>query len=188
MHIKTIVGFLLVAAVATTAVAFAKGEKSTICHIPQGNPENVQTITVGVKAADKHLAEHEGDYKGECRKQATEETACAIMTDIVKSYTDDRIPRAISLALDLQTSVARVSPTTADLYYTKATLEQQYQVQNYIVSMFTKTACGGFCNGTVDPKTGETTCSSDSYAGVFKAAVGTIFAVNPPDGTEIPGM
>ena len=28
----------------------------TICHRPPGNPENVQTITVGESAVDAHLA------------------------------------------------------------------------------------------------------------------------------------
>ena len=41
------------------------GEKVTICHFPPGNPANFHTITVGAKAADKHMQNH-GDMMGEC--------------------------------------------------------------------------------------------------------------------------
>ncbi len=36
----------------------------TICHIPPGNPANVQTITISVNALPAHLAH--GDYVGSC--------------------------------------------------------------------------------------------------------------------------
>ncbi len=171
---KKILGFVLVAAVAVTAVVFASAEdKVTICHIPEGNPQNMQTITIGVSAAEKHLAEHKSvvdgvtyaDYKGECRKQATEETACAIMNDIVKSYVDqtEKVDRAINLATDVQTAVAKYSPAIADLYYQKATIDQQYKVQEGMVANYTRTPCTSFCDGIADPKTGEITCSSGSY-------------------------
>ncbi len=41
----------------------AKGaaNKITICHTPPGNPGNPQVITVGEKAAAKHLSQHDGD-------------------------------------------------------------------------------------------------------------------------------
>ena len=40
--------------------------KVTICHRPKGNPTNCQTITIGSKAAQKHLKKHDGDTPGEC--------------------------------------------------------------------------------------------------------------------------
>ena len=36
-----------------------------ICHRPPGNPSNCHTITVGAKAAQKHVAQH-GDTFGPC--------------------------------------------------------------------------------------------------------------------------
>lgn len=176
MHTKTIIGFVLVAAVAATAVAFAGGEKVTICHIPQGNPENAQTITIGAKAAAKHFEEHEGDYKGECGKKVTEEMVCAEMTKIVESYVapEEKISLAVALAADVEAYVARYSPTTADLYYTKATADQQTKVQEMMVGTFTKSACGEFCNGVVDPKTGAITCDGASYVGVMSMSVDTV--------------
>jgi hypothetical protein len=44
----------------------AQSEQVTICHVPPGNPENGETITVGAKAAEAHLANHEYDMLGEC--------------------------------------------------------------------------------------------------------------------------
>ena len=38
--------------------------KTTICHIPPGNPNNPQTIKVGASAVNPHLAH--GDYLGVC--------------------------------------------------------------------------------------------------------------------------
>jgi hypothetical protein len=37
----------------------------TICHRPPGDPGNCHTMTVGAKAAEKHVAQH-GDTFGEC--------------------------------------------------------------------------------------------------------------------------
>jgi hypothetical protein len=49
------------------SVAPAEEVKVTICHFPSGNPGNFHTIHVGSqKAADKHLANHTGDFMGEC--------------------------------------------------------------------------------------------------------------------------
>ena len=40
------------------------GDRVTICHIPPGNPENPQTITVSENAVPAHLAH--GDTLGPC--------------------------------------------------------------------------------------------------------------------------
>lgn len=39
-------------------------KKVTLCHIPPGDPENKQTITIGAPAVRAHLAH--GDHLGEC--------------------------------------------------------------------------------------------------------------------------
>jgi len=39
--------------------------KTTICHFPPGNPLNAHTISVGQKAAEKHMIKH-GDTLGPC--------------------------------------------------------------------------------------------------------------------------
>lgn len=41
-------------------------KKTTICHIPPGNPANAHTICVGDAAVPAHLANH-GDYLGACQ-------------------------------------------------------------------------------------------------------------------------
>src|SRR5258707_557963 len=40
-------------------------KKTTICHIPPGNPANAHTICVGNAAVPAHLQNH-GDYLGAC--------------------------------------------------------------------------------------------------------------------------
>lgn len=55
---------LLVLTLAAPATA-TYTHKVTICHLPPGNPENVQTIEVDESAVPAHL-EH-GDYFGECK-------------------------------------------------------------------------------------------------------------------------
>jgi len=46
-----------------TALASAQ---VTICHVPPGNPENAQTITVGEPAVEAHLTNHSWDHLGPC--------------------------------------------------------------------------------------------------------------------------
>ena len=41
-------------------------DKVTICHVPPGNPDNPQTITIGESAVASHFEEHEGDSLGPC--------------------------------------------------------------------------------------------------------------------------
>jgi hypothetical protein len=46
-------------------------KKTTICHIPPGNPANAHTICIGNAAVPAHLHNH-GDYLGIC----AHETPC----------------------------------------------------------------------------------------------------------------
>ena len=43
-------------------------KKTTICHIPPGNPANAHTICVGNPAVAAHLRNH-GDYLGVCHSE-----------------------------------------------------------------------------------------------------------------------
>lgn len=43
-----------------------KPTKTTICHVPNGNATAAKTISVGGKAATKHLANHPADHLGAC--------------------------------------------------------------------------------------------------------------------------
>jgi hypothetical protein len=43
----------------------ADTKKTTICHIPPGNPANAHTICVGNAAVPAHLSNH-GDFVGTC--------------------------------------------------------------------------------------------------------------------------
>jgi hypothetical protein len=41
-------------------------DKVQVCHVPNGNPENAQDISISEKAAEAHLRNHEGDMLGAC--------------------------------------------------------------------------------------------------------------------------
>lgn len=43
-------------------------KKTTICHIPPGNPANAHTLCVGNPAVPAHLHNH-GDYLGQCQQE-----------------------------------------------------------------------------------------------------------------------
>jgi hypothetical protein len=43
-------------------------KKTTICHIPPGNPANAHTICVGNAAVSHHIKNH-GDYVGACKSE-----------------------------------------------------------------------------------------------------------------------
>jgi len=54
--------------------ALAAPAKVTICHLPAGNPINVQTITVSEAAAPAHLAH--GDMLGACASGCLDDNHC----------------------------------------------------------------------------------------------------------------
>ncbi|KAA3633289.1 MAG: T9SS C-terminal target domain-containing protein, partial [Bacteroidetes bacterium] len=61
--------------------------KVLVCHVPQGNPANVQTICISPNAVSTHVGNHGGDYLGEC--SCTEENegfAQNINTNPVSSH------------------------------------------------------------------------------------------------------
>jgi hypothetical protein len=43
-------------------------KKTTICHIPPGNPANAHTLCIGNAAVPAHLSNH-GDYLGACQNE-----------------------------------------------------------------------------------------------------------------------
>lgn len=43
-------------------------KKTTVCHVPPGNPANAHTICIGNAAVAKHLHNH-GDYLGPCKRE-----------------------------------------------------------------------------------------------------------------------
>jgi hypothetical protein len=54
--------------VVITSSSSSSVEKTTICHIPPGNPDNAHTITVGGPAVRAHEAH--GDYiEGSCEEK-----------------------------------------------------------------------------------------------------------------------
>ena len=54
-------------AVAPSATVAGSPDKITICHIPPGNPNNPQTITIAANSLAAHIPGHTGDYAGACR-------------------------------------------------------------------------------------------------------------------------
>lgn len=62
MKLKATSSILLLALLALGAPAWAA--KVEICHIPPGNPSNLNTITISEHALQAHLAH--GDFLGDC--------------------------------------------------------------------------------------------------------------------------
>ena len=84
-HKALLVFLILVSSIFTipgfSQIAYAAPEpKITICHLPPGNPENIQTISVGNSSLKAHL-DH-GDGLGDC------ETNFAVIT-VVKNVIND---------------------------------------------------------------------------------------------------
>ncbi|HEA46200.1 MAG TPA: hypothetical protein ENH99_00265 [Candidatus Pacearchaeota archaeon] len=51
------------------------GEKTTLCHIPPGDPSAAHTISVGAPAVNAHLGRHGGDTLGACSGGEGNETS-----------------------------------------------------------------------------------------------------------------
>jgi hypothetical protein len=45
-------------------------KKTTICHVPPGNPANAHTLCIGTPAVKHHLKNHP-DYLGPCKREVT---------------------------------------------------------------------------------------------------------------------
>ena len=76
----------LVAALFALGVAWLQGVSAqqaqvTICHVPPGNPDNPQTITIGAPAAEAHLRNHDGDHLGPCTAADTAAATDAALVD-----------------------------------------------------------------------------------------------------------
>ncbi len=56
----------------SAGILILSGHKVDICHVPPGNPENVQTINISKAAAVFHLLLHEGDSEGACEDPGEE--------------------------------------------------------------------------------------------------------------------
>jgi hypothetical protein len=44
-------------------------KKTTLCHVPRGNPANAHTLCVGNAAVAAHLRNHGGDHVGPCHSE-----------------------------------------------------------------------------------------------------------------------
>jgi hypothetical protein len=78
-----ILGFVLLIG----SPALARNHKVDVCHVPPGNPENAQEISVSGNAAEAHLRNHEGDTIGACPEAVvcpcwTEEDLVALLANV----------------------------------------------------------------------------------------------------------
>jgi len=76
--------------------------KATLCHVPNGNNSNPQTLSVASSAVDSHLNQHDGDYLGACNSSNDDDKS--------KSDDDDKSKDSESKSDDSTTTTS----TTVD--------------------------------------------------------------------------
>ena len=205
--LKKLIGVAAVAGIIVAAVVFGGEPKVTICHIPQGNPTNMQTITIGQSAVAKHLANHKTtvgdvtyqDYVGRCRNPIALEDVCGTIIDIARSgVTEESVTAASELTYDLQPELARVSPDITGLYF-NADADTQAKAQASVVNRVSRAGCSSFCDAKALPTVSDTLststsvsgttatalpvfsgCSSSTYVGTFEAATADALGISVP--------
>lgn len=65
--ILAVIGLALLFTMRSEATVVSPQPKVTICHCPDGNPDNCQTQSVGIPASFVHLTQHDNDYAGACQ-------------------------------------------------------------------------------------------------------------------------
>jgi PKD repeat protein len=61
------------------------GKKVYLCHVPPGNPDNPQTLSISVNAVPAHLSEHDDDHLGRCDQSCDDLKSGIISGDMVTS-------------------------------------------------------------------------------------------------------
>lgn len=90
------------------------GAKVTLCHVPNGNNSNPQTLSVASSAVDSHLNEHAGDYLGACGSSDEDKSK----SDDDKSKSDD------DKSKDSESESSESTSTTVDALATCTALGQ----------------------------------------------------------------
>ena len=118
----------------------AAGEKVTLCHVPPGNPTNVQTLTVAPSAVQAHLKNHPGDYVGACIPPVSG-CPCADNGDLIWSPAGNdsaMVAYWVSLGLSSPWScLARLSPIER--------LEAGIFAEKFFKTITYNTSLGHFC-------------------------------------------
>ena len=84
-----------------------KGKKVTICHLPPGNPDNYQTITISTNALETHIEHHDDVF--------ADKGACPALNK--KSTSSSSSSSGVSSTSGTSSSTCAV-PSTAGLKYT----------------------------------------------------------------------
>lgn len=61
------------------------GKKVYICHVPPGNPDNPQTLSISVNAVPAHIPGHDGDHLGRCDQSCDDLKGSIIAGDLIPS-------------------------------------------------------------------------------------------------------
>ena len=64
------------------------GKKVYLCHVPPGNPENPQTLSISVNAVPAHLTEHDGDHLGACDQSCDNLKSSIIPGELITTLDD----------------------------------------------------------------------------------------------------
>lgn len=107
--------------------------KVTICHIPPGNPENVQVIEVSESAAQKHIARHGDSIFGSVE-------LCDGLDNDCNGFVDDGFPELGQLCADGESDCRQTGELICD------------------PDDATQTTCSAVADDPLEPG-GETTCT-----------------------------
>jgi PKD repeat protein len=98
--------------------------KVYLCHVPNGNPANRQTLSISVNAVDAHLTQHPGDRLGSCDQSPCGSSVVVTSTGNSKSATAAKEVNEVVAKSEEELKVT-VMPNPSTKYFTLK-LESKY--------------------------------------------------------------
>ncbi|MFO7722250.1 MAG: T9SS type A sorting domain-containing protein, partial [Bacteroidales bacterium] len=109
------------------------GKKVYLCHVPEGNPDNPQTLSISVNAVPAHLSEHDDDHLGRCDQSCDDLKSGIISGDLITSPDGDfsAIIYPNPSTSDFRVSVETESAEPVSLKIYDLTGKVQYEINEF---------------------------------------------------------